>query len=113
MRQKCKFSRIRDFRQVAPNLSINLSQALESKSIPATGTDVEFNEIESSANIGDRVRDCFEAIEAQRAITALGKAIAAQEKADKAAKVAAEKAAAEKAAAAAAAASTQSSEGAN
>lgn len=92
MRQNCKFNSKSDFKESAPNLTVNLAQALESKAIPSTGTEVEHNELETSSAIGMRVRDNFEAIEAQRAITAQGKAQAKAEKA------AAEKAAAEKAA---------------
>lgn len=90
MRQKCKFSKDRDFKQTAPNLSVDLAMALKDKVIPSTGSEVEHNELESSSAIGMRVRDNFEAIEAQRAITAHGKEVAA---AEKAAKAAAEKAA--------------------
>lgn len=89
MKQICKFNKKRDFVETKPNLSVNLSQALESKAIPSTGTEVEHNEIETSDGIGMRVRDNFEAIEAQRFITAQGKA---QAKADKDAKAKAEQA---------------------
>lgn len=85
MKQKCKFDKNRDLKQTAPNLSIDLSQALKDKVIPSSGTQIEHNELESSSAIGMRVRDNFEAIEAQRMITAQGKAIAAAEKAAKAA----------------------------
>lgn len=84
MKQNCKFDRKRDFKQTAPNLSINLSQALESKAIPSSGTEIEHNELETSDMVGIRVRDEFEAIEAQRFITAQGKAIAKAEKEAKA-----------------------------
>lgn len=89
MRQTCKYSKNKDFKQTAPNLSVDLAMALKDKVIPSTGSEVEHNELESSSAIGMRVRDNFEAIEAQRAITALGKEVAA---AEKAAKAAAEKA---------------------
>lgn len=95
MRQKCKYDKNRDLKQTAPNLSIDLSQALKDKVIPSSGTQIEHNELESSSAIGMRVRDNFEAIEAQRMITAQGKAIAAAEKAAKAAAEKAAKAAAE------------------
>lgn len=79
MRQICKFNKKRDFVETKPNLSVNLSQALESKAIPSTGVEVEHNEIETSDGIGMRVHDNFEAIEAQRLITAQGKAQAKAE----------------------------------
>lgn len=89
MKQICRFNKKRDFVETKPNLTVNLSQALESKAIPSTGTEVEHNEIETSDGIGMRVRDNFEAIEAQRYITAQGKA---QAKAEKEAKAKAEQA---------------------
>lgn len=84
MKQICKFHKSKDFVQTKPNLSVNLAQALETKAIPSTGTEVEHNEIETSDGIGMRVRDNFEAIEAQRAYTAQGKAAAKAEKEAKA-----------------------------
>lgn len=85
MRQKCNFCKDKDFKETAPNLTIDLAVALKDRVIPSTGAEFEHNELENSSAIGMRVRDNFEAIEAQRQITAIGKAAAAEAKAAKAA----------------------------
>lgn len=91
MKQICKFNLNADFKQTAPNLSTDLQKALQEKVIPSTGVELEHNEIQNSSDVGIRVRDNFEAIEAQRYLTDLGKKAAKVEKgikADEAAKAA-------------------------
>lgn len=84
MKQTCKFNRTADFKQTAPNLSTDLQKALQEKVIPSTGVELEHNEIQNSSDVGIRVRDNFEAIEAQRYMTELGRKAAKVEKGMKA-----------------------------
>lgn len=84
MRQICKFSKKADFKETAPNLSTDLAKALQEKVIPSTGVEFEHNEIQNSSDVGMRVRDNFEAIEAQRYMTDLGRKAAKVEKGMKA-----------------------------
>lgn len=85
MKQKCKFCKERDKREVAPSLGIDLAKSMETKVIQGTGTEDHSNGIELPSDVYGRVRDQFEAIDAQRAIMARGKAEAAQAAAAKAA----------------------------
>lgn len=100
MKQNCKFDPKKDYVKATPNLSVNLSKAMENGVVPQSGTLVEHNGMEHSTDIGPRVQDSFEAIDLQRNVMAVGMA---QVKAD----AAAAKAAAEAAAAAQAAAKTE------
>lgn len=97
MKQKCRFDSKKDFKKTAPNLSIDLARALADHVVPSTGVEVEHNGIESSSDVGDVVRDPFQAIQAQREITRIGK-VAMQEHKAAQAKAEAEKAAAQAAA---------------
>lgn len=87
MRQICRFNDKKDYVECSPNLSVNLSKAMEEHVIPASGTQLEYNDIERSSDVQGRVRDNFDAIEMQRAIMAKGKSDAAAERAAAAAAV--------------------------
>lgn len=93
MKQKCKFNKKRDIREVAPHLGIDLAKTLDNRMVPATGTELNYNDIQHPSDIIGRVRDTFDAIDAQRAALAEGKAAAAKAKADAAAKAKADSAA--------------------
>lgn len=99
MLQICNFDKVRDIQEHVPSLATDLNKAIESNTVQDTGVVADFNSIEEPNAITGRVSDAFEAIDAQRAILAAGRA--AKEKADAAA--------AASAAAAAAAAKTVSS----
>lgn len=74
MRHKCKFDPKKDYVKATPNLSVNLSKAMENGIVPQSGTLVEHNGMEHSTDIGPRVQDSFEAIDLQRNVMAVGKA---------------------------------------
>lgn len=74
MKSVCKFNPSKDYVKSTPNLSINLSRAMESGIVPSSGTNVEHNGLEHSSDIGPRVTDSFKAIDMQRHVMALGKA---------------------------------------
>lgn len=99
MIQKCNFDKSRDIQEHVPSLATDLNKAIESNCVQDTGVVADFNSIEEPHAITGRVSDAFEAIDAQRAILAAGKA----------AKCKADAAAAASAAAAAAAANAGNS----
>lgn len=68
MRQKCKFNKDRDLKEIVPGLTPNLRIAMQEHVVLDTGISPEYNNIEDPANIVGRVRDVFDAIEAQRSI---------------------------------------------
>lgn len=100
MLQKCIFDKVRDVQEHVPSLATDLNKAIESNIVQDTGVVADFNSIDEPNSITGRVSDAFEAIDAQRAILAAGKA----------AKAKADSAAAASAAAAAAAQSVSSSQ---
>lgn len=83
MIQKCNFDKVRDIQEHVPSLATDLNKAIETNTVQDTGVVADFNSIEEPSAITGRVSDPFEAIDAQRAILAAGKA--AKEKADAAA----------------------------
>lgn len=87
MIQKCCFDKVRDVQEHVPSLATDLNKAIETNIVQDTGVAADFNSIENPSDITGRVGDAFEAIEAQRAILAAGKA--AKAKADAAAAAAA------------------------
>lgn len=87
MIQKCKFDKVRDIQEHVPSLATDLNKAIETNTVQDTGVVADFNSIEEPCAITGRVSDAFEAIDAQRAILAAGKA--AKAKADAAAAAAA------------------------
>jgi len=99
MLQICNFDKARDIQEHVPSLATDLNKAIETNTVKDTGVAADFNSIEEPNAITGRVSDAFEAMDAQRAILAAGKA----------AKTKADAAAAAASAAAAAAATTVSS----
>lgn len=97
MIQKCIFDKIRDIQEHVPSLATDLNKAIETNTVQDTGVVADFNSIDEPSAITGRVSDAFEAIDAQRAILAAGKA--AKAKADAAAAAQANSAAAAAAAA--------------
>lgn len=83
MLQICNFDKVRDIQEHVPSLSTDLNKAIETNTVQDTGVVADFNSIEEPNAITGRVSDAFEAIDAQRAILAAGKA--AKQKADAAA----------------------------
>jgi len=92
MFQKCIFDKSRDIQEHVPSLATDLNKAIETNTVQDTGVVADFNSIEEPHAITGRVSDAFEAIDAQRAILAAGKA--AKSKADAAAAASAAAAAA-------------------
>lgn len=92
MIQKCCFDKVRDIQEHVPSLATDLNKAIETNTVQDTGVVADFNSIEEPSAITGRVSDAFEAIDAQRAILAAGKA--AKSKADAAAAASAAAAAA-------------------
>lgn len=92
MIQKCYFDKVRDVQEHVPSLATDLNKAIETNTVQDTGVAADFNCIDEPSAITGRVSDAFEAIDAQRAILAAGKA--AKAKADAAASAAAAAAAA-------------------
>ena len=92
MIQKCNFDKVRDIQEHVPSLATDLNKAIETNTVQDTGVVADFNSIEEPSGITGRVSDAFEAIDAQRAILAAGKA--AKAKADAAAAASAAAAAA-------------------
>lgn len=87
MIQECKYDKVRDVQEHVPSLATDLNKAIETNTVQDTGVVADFNSIEEPNAITGRVSDAFEAIDAQRAILAAGKA--AKAKADAAAAAAA------------------------
>ena len=83
MKQNCIFDKVRDIQEHVPSLATDLNKAIETCTVQDTGVVADFNSIEEPNAIVGRVSDAFEAIDAQRAILAAGKA--AKAKADAAA----------------------------
>ena len=94
MIQKCNFDKGRDIQEHVPSLATDLNKAIETNTVQDTGVAADFNSIEEPNAIRGRVSDAFEAIDAQRAILAAGKA--AKAKADASAAAAASASAAAK-----------------
>lgn len=93
MIQKCNFDKVRDIQEHVPSLATDLNKAIETNTVQDTGVVADFNSIEEPNAITGRVSDAFEAIDAQRAILAAGKAAKAKADAAAAASVAAASAA--------------------
>lgn len=86
MKQKCKFCKERDVREVSPHLAIDLGECLRNGTVPSGATEPVYNDIDDTANVGGRVSDVFQSIDAERAAMAQGKADAAEIRAAAAAK---------------------------
>lgn len=70
---ECFFDPKRDIRATVPDLSCNLRQAVENGVVVDSGSAPEFNNIEDVYSIRSRVRDAFDAVEAQRALISSSK----------------------------------------
>ena len=68
MKQICRFNKNRDLKEVVPGLTPNLKIAMQEHVVLDTGITPEYNNIDDPANIVGRVRDVFDAVEAQRAL---------------------------------------------
>lgn len=69
----CPFDSLRDIQKTVPDMSVNLSAAIESGVVLDTGMIAEHNDIDSPASIIGRVQDVFDAFEAQKNILAKGR----------------------------------------
>ena len=78
MKQKCKFCKERDVREVSPHLAIDLGECLRNGTVPSGATEPVYNDIENTSDVGGRVSDVFQSIDAERAAMAQGKADAAE-----------------------------------
>lgn len=73
MRYSCPFDSSRDIRKTVPDMSIDLAAAIESGVVLDTGMIAEHNDIDSPASVIGRVRDVFDAFDAQKRILAAGR----------------------------------------
>lgn len=73
MKQICKYNKNRDLKEVVPGLTPNLKIAMQEHVVLDTGITPEYNNIDDPANIVGRVRDVFDAVEAQRAMLSSAK----------------------------------------
>ena len=72
MIQFCKFNSSRDLVIHRPNMSIDLEQVFEDFSIPTGGSsDVPSPDVDNTDLVGERVRDIFDVVENQKAISEL------------------------------------------
>ena len=72
-----KFNPYRDIMKSVPDMAIDLAGSIESGVVLDTGMIAEHNDIDSPACIIGRVRDVFDAFEAQKSILAAGRAAVA------------------------------------
>lgn len=70
---KCEYDPMRDIAKVVPDLSVDLVAAIETGVVLDTGTIAEHNEIDDPSSVIGRVRDCFDAFEAKKAILNAGR----------------------------------------
>lgn len=77
MKQKCRFNKLRDVREVAPHLAIDLGECLRNGTVPSGATEPVYNDIENTTDVGSRISDVFQSIDAERAAMAQGKIDAA------------------------------------
>lgn len=68
MRQICKFNPVRDIQKTVPDMAIDLAAAIASGVVLDTGMIAEHNDIDSPACVIGRVRDVFDAFDAQKRI---------------------------------------------
>ena len=75
MKQLCVFNKDTDLCRAVPGLAVDLSLAVENGVVLDTGIDAQYNDVEDPAHIHGRVRDAFQAIDAQRSVLATGKIV--------------------------------------
>lgn len=68
MIQSCVFDPVRDISATVPGLAVDLVAAIENGVVTDTAGSMEFNEIDSPSSIRNRVRNAFDAVEAQRSL---------------------------------------------
>lgn len=73
MIQICRFNPKRDFQKTVPDMSVDLAAAIESGVVLDTGMIAEHNDIDSPSSVIGRVRDVFDAFEAQKNILNKGR----------------------------------------
>lgn len=73
MRQFCIFDPARDFKMTVPDMAVDLAAAIESGVVLDTGMIAEHNDIDSPSSVIGRVRDVFDAFEAQKNILNKGR----------------------------------------
>lgn len=66
MRQKCKYNKKRDVGTVLEGLCPDKNAMIESHTIPATMSDVVYNELSNIEHVGSRIDDDFDAIQVSR-----------------------------------------------
>lgn len=69
----CEYDPTRDIMKTVPDMAINLEAAIESGVVLDTGMIAEHNDIDSPSSVIGRVRDVFDAFEAQKNILAKGR----------------------------------------
>lgn len=70
---KCVYDPRKDISKVIPDMSVDLAAAIETGVVLDTGTIAEHNEIDDPSCVLGRVRDCFDAFEAKKAILNAGR----------------------------------------
>lgn len=70
---KCEYDPKKDIAKVIPDMSVDLAAAIETGVVLDTGTIAEHNEIDDPSCVIGRVRDCFDAFEAKKAILNAGR----------------------------------------
>lgn len=73
MYQICLYNQETDLAPCIPDLSVVLSEVIETGVVPDTGTEVEYNGIEKISAVGRRIRDAFDAVEMQKTVLAAGR----------------------------------------
>lgn len=73
MKQICKFNSKRDIRKTVPDMFVDLAGAIESGVVLDTGMIAEHNDIDDPSSVIGRVRDVFDAYEAQKRILSSGR----------------------------------------
>lgn len=68
-----KFNPQKDIMRAVPDMSVDLAAAIESGVVLDTGMIAEHNDIDSPASVIGRVRDVFDAFEAQKRILNAGR----------------------------------------
>ena len=66
MKQKCKFNNKKDLGTVIEGLCPDKNAMIESHVIPASMSDVVYNELSDIQTVGNRVDDDFDAIQVNR-----------------------------------------------